>query len=63
MKRELNMRCHFNGDKNKNEAVKIGEKDKSTPVQSRIDTDPLGMWTGVPTENPFDKPVQDADDL
>lgn len=25
-------------------------------------TDPLGMYTGVP-ENPYDEPVQDADDL
>lgn len=27
-----------------------------------IDTDPLGMYTGVP-DNPYEKPVQDADDL
>ena len=25
-------------------------------------TDPLGMYTGVP-ENPYEEPVQDADDL
>ena len=25
-------------------------------------TDPMGMYTGVP-ENPWEKPVQDADDL
>ena len=25
-------------------------------------TDPQGSWTGVPT-NPYEKPVQDADDL
>lgn len=39
-------------------------KQKVNPVteeqQSR--TDPLGMWTGVP-EDPYEKPVQDADDL
>ena len=29
---------------------------------SRIVTDPLGSWTGVP-EDPDDLPVQDADDL
>ena len=28
-----------------------------------INTDPLGMWTGVPTDDPYDMPVQDADDL
>lgn len=27
-----------------------------------IQTDPLGSWTGVP-ENPYEKPIQDADDL
>ena len=30
--------------------------------EQRSATDPLGMWTGVP-ENPYEKPVQDADDL
>lgn len=27
-----------------------------------VDTDPQGMYTGVP-EDPSEKPVQDADDL
>ncbi len=27
-----------------------------------IETDPLGMYTGVPSD-PYEKPVQDADDL
>lgn len=27
-----------------------------------LDTDPQGMYTGVP-ENPYEQPVQDADDL
>ena len=31
--------------------------------QSVINTDPLGSWTGVPTDDPYEKPVQDADDL
>lgn len=31
-------------------------------IKETINTDPLGMYTGVP-ENPFEKPVQDADDL
>ncbi len=26
------------------------------------DTDPQGMYTGVP-ENPYEQPIQDADDL
>ena len=33
---------------------------KTEELQS--DTDPLGMWTGVP-KDPHEKPVQDADDL
>jgi len=46
--------------------LKGGEpmKNKTKPVtkeqQSR--QDPLGMWTGVP-KDPYEKPVQDADDL
>ena len=31
-------------------------------IKESIDTDPLGMYTGVP-KNPNDTPVQDADDL
>ena len=30
--------------------------------QMRIDTDPYGSYTGVP-DDPYDEPVQDADDL
>ena len=33
------------------------------PVRrSQISTDPLGSWTGVP-DDPYDMPIQDADDL
>ena len=28
-----------------------------------INTDPFGSWTGVPTDDPYEKPIQDADDL
>lgn len=31
-------------------------------IQDPSDTDPLGMYTGVP-EEPFERPVQDADDM
>ena len=36
-----------------------------TKLQSdgRIITDPLGSWTGTPTDDIFDIPVQDVDDL
>ena len=35
---------------------------KSSSVDDRIDTDPYGSYTGVP-DDPYDMPVQDADDL
>ena len=28
-----------------------------------IVTDPFGSWTGVSVDDPYDKPIQDADDL
>ena len=49
---------------------KISEKKKQA-IQNKIaevtdkqpsKTDPLGSYTGMP-ENPYEKPVQDADDL
>ena len=40
-------------------------RDKSRSFSTEynsINTDPQGSWTGVP-DNPYEKPVQDADDL
>ena len=39
-------------------------KKERTTIENvvRIETDPLGMYTGVP-KDPADVPVQDADDL
>ncbi len=34
----------------------------SSVAENSIDTDPLGMWTGVP-DDPYELPVQDVDDL
>ena len=31
--------------------------------ENDIHTDPLGSWTGVPLDDPYDRPIQDADDL
>ena len=39
-----------------------GDKMKKKEQPEKIQTDPLGSWTGVP-EDPFQIPVQDADDL
>lgn len=32
-------------------------------AEDGIVTDPQGSYTGVPTEDPDDRPIQDADDL
>lgn len=29
----------------------------------QINTDPNGSWTGVATDNPYEVPIQDVDDL
>ena len=36
---------------------------KKHSTDGDIVTDPLGSWTGVPVDDPYEKPVQDADDL
>ncbi len=48
-------------DKNSNN-YRGNETSELAFASDTIDTDPLGMWTGVP-DNPYEKPVQDADDL
>ena len=51
--------------KNKNKTVDTASKDKCfdrLECKNRINTDPDGSWTGVPAD-PFEKPVQDVDDL
>ena len=32
-------------------------------ADKEINTDPMGMWTGVPTDAFDDEPIQDVDDL
>ena len=60
--------------KNKNEKYKVQKKSRHVTLHivdndkqnlscnSPSPTDPLGSYTGVP-EDPYEKPVQDADDL
>ena len=55
MKREINM-IKLGVEKKTKEA-------KEEPKKSTIDTDPNGMYTGVPTQFPYEMPVQDVDDL
>lgn len=38
------------------------KKGKTPSVMPQSATDPQGSWTGVPAD-PYDVPVQDADDL
>lgn len=46
---------------------KAGNSEKRNDYKSlkreTINTDPDGSWTGVSTEDPMSKPIQDADDL
>ena len=44
--------------KPKNEPARMQSADRP----GMIDTDPLGSYTGTP-DDPYEKPVQDADDL
>ena len=51
--------------KNYNTAVNH-EKNTTAPnfsTRGEINTDPFGSWTGVSTDDPYEKPIQDADDL
>ena len=65
LKLHLNERRKDMDKKNKNK--RGSQKDvMAKPLEivsmKETQTDPNGSWTGVP-QNPFDKPVQDADDL
>ena len=55
MKKEINMLNKHLKEK--------GNASLSFATNDKINTDPDGMWTGVCTENQFEKPVQDVDDL
>ena len=59
MKREINMRKVT--EKHNFESNMENKSIMST--EGRINTDPFGSYTGFPTENPNERPVQDADDL
>jgi len=41
---------------------RINKKLQGFMAASSVETDPQGMYTGVPAD-PYEKPVQDADDL
>ena len=47
---------------NKNAQYRVDFYTKMSMDQDRINTDPQGSYTGVP-DDPYDKPIQDADDL
>ncbi len=69
-----NIANYFRGDKMKNKTEKKYLKStnntamnkartQSDTYDNEIITDPFGSYTGVPTDDPYDKPIQDADDL
>ena len=48
------------------DAVNLRETKGFTPdfsTDGGINTDPFGSWTGVSADDPYEKPIQDADDL
>ena len=49
--------------KSQNTAAMNKAQTQSDTYDDEIVTDPFGSYTGVPTDNPYDKPIQDADDL
>ncbi len=56
-----------NQNKNENKSSKYSNNlskytNQTLGNETRIETDPLGSWTGIP-EDPYDMPIQDADDL
>ena len=57
-KKNVNNSCQ-----NKKDApTRVNFYAKMSTDQNRINTDPQGSYTGVP-DDPYDKPIQDADDL
>ena len=66
MKREVNMRTpieNMKGNSSSKKKAPTPINDPQKEKESRIISDPLGSWTGVPMDDVHDKPVQDADDL
>ena len=58
------MKIEFKKDNVTTEMLKNEKKKKvNNERNGEIITDPLGSWTGVPTDDPYDEPIQDADDL
>lgn len=60
--REINMRRDSSED-SKGSGKKVKNHSANMCADEKINADPLGMWTGVPTDDITEKPVQDADDL
>ncbi len=57
------MKNEFKKEKNKQkDRIRVEFSMKSSSIDDRSDTDPYGSYPGVP-DDPYDMPVQDADDL
>lgn len=49
--------------KKENHPKKATKDENKVSEKDRINTDPFGSYTGVDTENKYEIPVQDVDDL
>ena len=49
-------------DKEKEQGTATNNEAANTS-ENRIITDPFGSWTGVPTDDKYEMPIQDVDDL
>ena len=59
-------KCKKNNTKPTKDTVNLRKTEELIPnfsTKDGINTDPFGSWTGVSTDDPYEKPVQDADDL
>ena len=59
-------KCKNSNAKPTKDTVNLRKTEVFTPdfsTKDGINTDPFGSWTGVSTDDPYEKPIQDADDL
>ena len=59
-------KCKKSNAKTAKDTVNLRKTEDIIPnfsTKDGINTDPFGSWTGVSTDDPYEKPIQDADDL
>ncbi len=50
-------------EQKKEKKVDISPVMLTVSPEEKINTDPFGSYTGVPTDDPYERPIQDQDDL